>query len=506
MRRRMLALLCVGGMLLSLAACQKTPEEAVVADKSQGLPEGSIIPEEKDTPKDLGVPDHWQESLVRGDGFVTLEADLDLEIPEVYNTPVESYEIRLIDNKMLEKLCDYFADGDGLYEYPAMSKSELEEEREKMQKQEGEWAYFDYNSLQDRISEVEKLIRKAPEQREKKTAIDIKLTVPRKLEKEYVSKNYIGGYWYPWYYDTDEKIGFLARVDQGKEWDPMIRAVTCNRGVGSTSAFLYSQGTYTDEIQINEKRLGTAPFAASNEYMKYLDAVQTKLTQHVDNGFSEKEAVAITNETLKELSIEGLEVAACAKAIGSPGTESWAGLTDENLEWETGYSIYLLPKSGDVVGYTLPRAIQYSDLPETMYAPPFFTEQLHVVVTEEGIREFEWMYPSKKTDTIAENTKLLSFDKIKEKLADHLQYADLSVEGGKIPANTSYIYKVRNVQLRAANVNAYENPDVAWMIPAWVFELEKTGNYKYEGGRSESNLGSEVVILNAIDGGYVTTP
>ena len=98
-------------------ACQKTPEEAVVTDKSQGLPEGSAIPEEKDTPKDLDLPKHWQETLVRGDGFVTLESDYDIEIPEVYNTPVYAWEALPMTDEFLERLCDYFANGDRFYEY-----------------------------------------------------------------------------------------------------------------------------------------------------------------------------------------------------------------------------------------------------------------------------------------------------------------------------------------------------------------------------------------------------
>lgn len=506
MRKIIIPGLCIICIFFVLSACQKTPEEAAVVDRSGGLSEDNILPKEKDTPKNLEVPDHWQETLEEGDGFITLEADYDIVLPEVYNTPVVSYKITPVNNEMLRELCEYFADGDQLYEYRAMTKGELNIEKGKMENREGEWAYYDYSSLQNSITEMENLISKASEEKAKKIPVVPKLTVPQRIEEEYVRKNYIGGYWYPWYYDTDQKIGFLARIDRGEVCDPMIRALTYDKNMGSTSAFLYRQGTYIDEKELTEDKSGKAPLAVGNGYLEYLNGLETRLDQTSPNDFSEEDARKKIDEVLGELKIKGMEVTDCVRAIGSPDTESWSGLTDDNLEWETGYSIYLSPKVGDVVGYTLPRAIQYSDLPETSYAPPFFTEQLHIVVTKEGICMFEWMYLSEKEDMIAENTKLLSFNEIKEKLMEHLQYAELSTEGGEIPTNTSYVYKVTGVQLRAANVNAYEDPDSAWMVPVWVFEMNRTGVYKYEGEQSESNLGTTVVILNAIDGGYVTTP
>lgn len=56
----------------------------------------------------------------------------------------------------------------------------------------------------------------------------------------------------------------------------------------------------------------------------------------------------------------------------------------------------------------------------------------------EGIAE-------KKTDVIAENTKLLTFDEMKEKLADHLLYAQIANLGGISPDGFTNIYTVKRV-------------------------------------------------------------
>ena len=51
MKRKILSICCVLCMVLSLAACQETPEEEIVLDKSKGLPKDSILPKESQIPK-----------------------------------------------------------------------------------------------------------------------------------------------------------------------------------------------------------------------------------------------------------------------------------------------------------------------------------------------------------------------------------------------------------------------------------------------------------------------
>ncbi|MFR3391812.1 MAG: hypothetical protein ACLTT1_15350 [[Clostridium] scindens] len=67
--------------ILGITSCAKTPKEKVVADKSEGLAKESILPKETDTPKDLGIPKHWKETLDRSDGFVTPGGRLRYEYP-----------------------------------------------------------------------------------------------------------------------------------------------------------------------------------------------------------------------------------------------------------------------------------------------------------------------------------------------------------------------------------------------------------------------------------------
>lgn len=286
----------------------------------------------------------------------------------------------------------------------------------------------------------------------------------------------------------------------------MIRAVSYDKDVGSVSAFLYQQGIWTDQKQA-ERNLEMRATIGTEEESESYERTLSMIEQSTCEDFTEEDAKEMVENMVEDLNIQDMEVSDCVKMIGSSDTENWNELELNAPELEAGYSFRLYPQAGDVKGYTLQRSKQYENLPETSYAPTFLTACIEIMVTEDGVKKFEWDYISEKKDMIAANTMLLSFDEIKEKLADHLFYAELSVEGGEIPPDASYIYDVKDVQLRAANVNAYEDPDAAWLVPVWVFKVGRTGVYEYDDGKiEESVLPPSVVLINAIDGGYVSVP
>ncbi len=69
---------------------------------------------------------------------------------------------------------------------------------------------------------------------------------PQQLEVESVNEKGTSAsrMYSKYYYETEEKIGFAARVDKGQEVNPMIRAINYKDKLGSTSNFLYSQGNF----------------------------------------------------------------------------------------------------------------------------------------------------------------------------------------------------------------------------------------------------------------------
>lgn len=504
MKKRIVMAVVIFIVGIGLAACVKTPDEKVVVDKSEGLAKGVIIPKDGKTPKDLGVPEHWQETMEKNDGFVILKADCDIQIPDIYNTPVYSYERKHMTDELLNQLCDYFSDGDKLYEAPAMTKNELNKEKEKLINYEGRWGNLQDAASRQRVLEMterlDELIEKAPEVKAEHKYIDARLMKPYQTEVEYVKGHWYDKEWYNWYYDTDEKIGFTARIDEGRDVDPIVRAIDFNDKVGSTTGFVFSRGTFIDEKELEENWTNHKAFGWNIE--EYLSYLTEKMEKTVDDTFSEEDALKEVEQILKDLSIEGFAVTDCVKAIGTMDSESWAQLDEENLPLSEGYSVYLSLKAGDLLGYPFPWIYLYNDLPETMYTPTFLTERLHIIITKEGVQRFEWVDISEKKDTIAENTKLLSFDEIKARLLDHLFYTEIS--GSEETEGYTNTYDVKNVQLRAANINAYEDPSAAWLVPVWVIDVDGITVYETAEQSWEFKSGITTVVLNAIDGGYVT--
>ena len=88
-----------------------------------------------------------------------------------------------------------------------------------------------------------------------------------------------------------------------------------------------------------------------------------------------------------------------------------------------------------------------------------------------------------------------------EKLADHLLYITIAGLGeeSKTLGDTAK-YTVKNVQLRAANVPAFEAPLASWLVPVWIFEMEHEVTFSTS---SVIKMPDMIVVLNAIDGGYV---
>ena len=487
-------ILC-GYLVMNLVGCQSTPDEAVVVDKSEGLPQESILEVDNEKPKDLGVPEYWEETLERQDGYVTINVECETDIDEIYNTPVYEYEMISLTNEKLKELCDYFSAGARLYKEPQMTKSQLKQEKEDMMEQTNFWRNEVY-------MKIDELIEEAPETTEYEF-IDAEFTVPYQTEREIIKaeEGNASSMFSEFYFETDEKIGFKARVDKNQELNPSIQVINYSKEVGSTSNFVYRQGTFVDEAWIENEFDNHKTLDYGEEGEDDLNRIKSQMENGDADKFTKEEALQKVQSILEDLSLKGYSVTDCYKAIGTPDYEGMAELYKDDLILIPAYSVYLSYKAGSLSGYENPFQRPFDGLPEQTYAPSFSTEKIHIVVTEDGIQLFEWTNISEKTSTIAENTKLMPFEEIKEKFADHLLYKSIAALGEDSKSQGNLVsFKVKSVELRAVNVPAFENTEAVWLVPAWVFTLEETWKTDTLG---EMYMGEEVVVLNAIDGGYV---
>ena len=102
--------------VIMLAGCRETPEESAVASRAGGLPEDAVIePLADGETQIIELPDKWQQTEKWSKDRWIFEADVDLESIETGNLPVIEMAQRSMTQEELEKLAEYFADGQELY-------------------------------------------------------------------------------------------------------------------------------------------------------------------------------------------------------------------------------------------------------------------------------------------------------------------------------------------------------------------------------------------------------
>ncbi len=110
--------------------------------------------------------------------------------------------------------------------------------------------------------------------------------------------------------------------------------------------------------------------------------------------------------------------------MGNTGQDSlWqAGIFDEA---EAGYVYTFLNEVGGLgVNFTYGgRTNGYiSGVREEAYAPAFKVETVEIAVTESGVKYFAWTGMSEAVSTVAENVKILPFDKMKDRMTEYVSY------------------------------------------------------------------------------------
>lgn len=181
---------------------------------------------------------------------------------------------------MLEQLCDYFANGNRLYEEPQMTKEELTLQKEN------------------------------PEQKEQPEYIDeFYFSKPYQTEYEYVmqrSGRWNG--WYEYYYETEHEIGFIARVDEGRDVDPVIRVLNYDPQVGNTTQFLYRKGYWRDEITLGYDLIFQTNYGMGGKnYAAYLSGLNEELQKEPE--ISMEEAISQVERLLADLEINDMDIA-----------------------------------------------------------------------------------------------------------------------------------------------------------------------------------------------------
>lgn len=495
---------------LCLAGCAQTPEESPVASKAGGLPKESIVealPEGES--RELDMPAHWTQILEKGDGQVRVEADLDIDVPQVGNIPVIELEQKVLTDEMLERLCVYFGEDKMLYHPGALSKKQLMQEYDRMKAKEGAYGNpYQISNLGSVMSSLEEKIESATEEEGAPEKAE-----PRFGPKWLWEKDFIYGSQPE---NTEHGEDFKAWVDCGRgvENDPIITARSKGfiKKVSSMlqiekGGFLYEASDVLDEkllkgedLEALQEIIQSGSQGVAKGFQEYVKKLEKAFSEPV---ISREKAMEAADKAMEDLNIQGLSFSRASRALIVPRDGRWEGIGADLSRAETGYSLLYFRSVEGLDGCYQKNFTIYDGLPETSYAPSFQQEFVLVTVGAEGICRFRWENPASEVSTVADNVKLIPFEKAAERLADHLLYVKASGDelNGFESGQSSHRYEVKNVKLCMVYVNAYGNPEHVWLVPAWVFETQWYLNHQ---GHKEVKRETNECMIGAIDGGYIS--
>lgn len=486
--------MCTLICLLLCCSCKPTPDKAPVVNKIGGIHKDSILaPLDDGSTRKYDVPSRWKETIKKGGERTVVNADLNIELPEIGNTPIIEVEKLPFEEKDLRRLIQYFA-GDGKICAPQpLLREELEHHLRRMENREGYYGNpIGSSYLRGQIENLKALLKSAPQERGEKQYIEPVFEEFSQSEYSYVMfglKNPSGN-----------KNTFRGVQ---KENGATIKATVYDEKDGLKSSFVYEIGqsfdkNHYDTCRADYKNL-TKNKSVAQEWMdSYKDYIE-HFADMLEEEFPDREQIIQEAEKLLEdLNISELVLSELEPCLWFPKEDNWDYMDVDWTDARTGFALLFTRGTEELPCYIPRKSVNFQGLPETTYTPPFKPEIVVMVYTEDGLRLFQWDNMAKDTAIIAENTELMDFDAIKERLATHLYYTDVALDNeSDIDQDITTEYTITGVRLCYTYVNAYNKPSQAWLVPAWEFTyIRKISNDSFK-----KELGT---MLQAIDGGYIS--
>lgn len=277
----------------------------------------------------------------------------------------------------------------------------------------------------------------------------------------------------------------------------------------SKNAYYYNAAYVTNEEMLqNLLYMSVDGWKTSkgDDVKPYID--QMKNVMEEAGGLSVEGAKNIGDQIIKDIGVfQDFTLLSTQKAItfGTGKSVSMQTMPDIYLEArELDKGIELCYTKSVVKGFPLDYAFDQNGVYENqseIYTPPFPVEKIVMTVTDKGVAEFQWESPAQVVGNVADNTKLMKWDEIFERLADNLYYSNIDDIS---PTETAvYEHNVIGAKLGYCYIPAYQNPKNVWAVPTWFFDVSY---HISDTAHPEIQIDRPVqkVMISALDGRYIS--
>lgn len=463
-------------IFLLLAACQPTPTEDIVVNKSDGTLEEAIAaealpPARYEAPETLCLDPFGTETL-------EVVVNAEVVVPEVERYPIVEVTPRTITADWARDMMYKMADGKTIYTYQTetpTTKEQIEAEIALLQQQlANPDAYLPAGADEQTRAEAERewrellqawevLYREAPDAFERRE-IDLQSA------------------------DFDLMGQMTGAVDFGKEREAYLSVTKWQDRPGGSVEF----NNLDDGVGL--------PFTFDTD---------SDLTDLNDVSISVEEAVQMGLDYLEQLGETDFSAALIVAGYCEPRSINDAHPTEE---WPQCYQIQF---TRNVAGVPATYREGHYDLllsgsdGKERYAPAYPEESIEMDIRDSGVNYLYWSTPSELGRTLNENVALLPFEQIVERFCDQILYNATPAVGedDAVIKKTLYIDRIELGMVRALQRGSVDQ----WiMVPAWTFFGKTALQYAgpQPGGYSldENNEyisetpGYSYLILNAVDG------
>lgn len=501
--------------VIILAGCRETPDESAVASRAGGLPEDAVIePLPEGETQIIELPDKWEQTEKWSKDRWIFEADVELESIETGNLPVVEMEQRAMTQEELEKLTEYFADGQELYRPLQTTKDAFQDKLDRIRNMEGVYSVYTIDILvSDRIERLEKGLAAAPETVEgtpEKAEVAFGPRQPDPGADEAMERASVIS---P---EVDAMPVFFS-ADVGEQRKSSIEARNYDAETGLCGTFEWMEGDallyqkYDIDMDKDMHKEYKDVSETDRQWEDLLDACTAKMT---DENINPEEGKKQAEAVLTDLGIADKIYAGAEPVLWFPdGTypDALAATYEDSLwqadldEAEAGYVYTFLNEVGGLGVNFLCGGITHgyvSDVPDEAYAPAFPVETVEIAVTESGVKLFSWEGMSETVSAVAENVKILPFENMEERMTEYISYQFPGSQPADSPSR--FMYEAEDITFGYTYLTAYENPDHAWAVPAWFLELRSGSSAPELTGRDEIEMTGWVYFtFSAIDGGAV---
>ncbi len=435
----LIAFFCVIGFM---SGCQPTPEENIVIQPLDAEKIPTAEPEAPEASVSYQVVDRWVETFKPYD-FITCSIDAAIEMPDTNTYPtilVQSAQLNLADFQTFEHVLAPEATG---VRIDTPTKEELMTQLANVQKgmvqydPQGKPYWTSYKGQEEDIQRL-------------KEEIDAAL---------------------PETYDDPAQMEFIW---PGAYCYQMPDGSKC-RIRGSDESINYSN--HGGMIQ-------TESIVISGGYPGEPEGTTLQNVQ-----LSQEAAVSIANETLQELNITNLGLAEIEKA------RIIMNYTYEVIS-EGWYLIFTRNDGNRFPTYYGKYYTNLLSFDTERFSAPLMNEQLRLFVDETGIRELSWLNPLEIVSIPAENSILMPFAQVQERVKQALKIGLAWINEDKQNSDWAEKFTIHSMKLSNSIVPVLDHTEHGLIVPTWV--IEYSNEFFLEKGSANS-----VLCINAIDGSFV---